>query len=109
MSKSEDKGRAQYNKARDAFTKLNTQDKATFVMEATFNTFGEAFKDAGKTFSDVIEKVTSEDFFDDFTFGGEADGPAADEKKESGASNGRKRKGSTTSSTSKSKKKKDGN
>lgn len=68
MSKTESKGRAEYEKARDAFTKLTMQDKAAFVMEATFSTFGEAFKDAGQQFADVIEKVSSDDFFKGFAW-----------------------------------------
>ncbi len=102
MSKTESKGRAQYEKAREAFTKLDMQDKAAFVMEATFSTFGEAFKDAGQQFADVIEKVSSDDFFSGFAWecGDErTEEKAADEK----PSNGRKK--SRSSSASKKKKK----
>lgn len=108
MSKTETKGRAQYEKAREAFTKLDMQDKAAFVLEATFSTFGEAFKDAGKQFADVMEKVSSEDFFSGFgpcTDDAEdaAEEKASEEKAtEAKSSNGRKKSG--TRSTSKKKK-----
>ena len=106
MSKTETKGRAQYEKAREAFTKLDMQDKAAFVLEATFSTFGEAFKDAGKQFADVMEKVSSEDFFSGFGPCTDDAEEAAEEKaKEEKPSNGRKKPGSR--STSKKKKDED--
>lgn len=99
MSKTETKDRAQYEKAREAFTELDMQDKAAFVLEATFSTFGEAFKDAGQQFADVIEKVSSEDFCSGFTWEGSAETAETDEK----PSNGRKKSASRAST----KKKKD--
>lgn len=95
MSKTESKGRAQYEKAREAFTKLDMQDKAAFVLEATFSTFGEAFKDAGQTFSEVMDKVASEDFFSSFSSGSNEEEEVVEEKPKA------------KSSSSKSKKKKD--
>ena len=93
MSKTESKGRAQYEKAREAFTKLDMQDKAAFVMEATFSTFGEAFKAAGQQFAEVFEKVTADDFFSGFAWesGDESTEEEATDKK---PSNGRKKSGS---------------
>lgn len=107
MSKAETKGRAAYEKAREAFTELDMQDKAAFVLEATFSTFGEAFKDAGQQFADVIEKVTDEDFFDAFAWQRKEDADSASEEKakDEKASNGRKKSGARA--TSKKKKDKD--
>jgi len=104
MSKTEPKGRVQYEKAREAFTKLDMQDKAAFVLEATFSTFGEAFKDAGRQFADVIEKVTDEDFFSGFGSCNDDAEEATEEKAtKQKPSNGRKK--SDSRSTSKKKKK----
>ena len=106
MSKTEPKGRAQYEKAREAFTKLDMQDKAAFVLEATFSTFGEAFKDAGQQFADVMEKVTADDFFSGFGSSDEGAEEASKEKStKQNPSNGRKKSGSH--STSKKKKDED--
>jgi len=108
MSKTETKGRAQYEKAREAFTKLDMQDKAAFVLEATFSTFGEAFKDAGQQFADVMEKVSSEDFFSGFgPCNGDAEEATEEKAKEEKPSNGLKKPGSR--STSKKKKDEDAN
>ena len=105
MSETETKGRAEYEKTREAFRKLDMQDKAAFVMEATFSTFGEAFKDAGQQFADVIEKVTAEDFFSGFAWECREDADSASQKKatKEKPSNGRK----NSSSRPASKKKKD--
>ena len=96
MSKTENRDRAQYEKAREAFTKLDVQDKAAFVLEATFSTFGEAFRDAGQQFADVMEKVTAEDFFKGFGSSEEAkegsEGPSANGKKKAGGSSSSKKK-----------------
>ena len=102
MSKTEPKGRAQYEKAREAFTKLDMQDKAAFVLEATFSTFGEAFKDAGQQFADVMEKASFEDFFSGFGPWDEDAEEASEEKAtEQKPSNGRKKSGSRSSSKKK--------
>ncbi len=103
MSKTESKGRAEYEKAREAFTKLDMQDKAAFVMEATFSTFGEAFKDAGQQFADVIEKVSSEDFFKGFAWECGPDSDSEEEATKKKSSNGAKPSASRPST----KKKKD--
>jgi hypothetical protein len=54
-----------YEQVREAFAKLETQDKAAFVLEATFDTFGQALRDVGQTVGDAVEKMGKEDFFDD--------------------------------------------
>ena len=103
MSKEEARDRAPYNKAREAFKKLEMQDKAAFVLEATFSTFGEAFTEAGQQFADVVENVTSEDFFSAFSWetapGSDADG---EEK------SGRTKKKASPKSTAKKAKEEDG-
>lgn len=92
MSETETKGRAAYEKAREAFTNLEIQDKAAFVVEATLSTFGEAFKDAGRQFAEVIEKVSSEDFFKGFAW--ECGADSAEQK----SSNGPRKPGSRSTS-----------
>ena len=72
-----------YAQVREAFARLQTQDKAAFVLEATFDTVGQALHDVGQSVGDAIEALGREDFFDDLFRrrgpGGGADGPGAAE------------------------------
>jgi len=65
MKETETKTDPRYAHVREAFSKLEAQDKAAFVLEATFDTLGHALRDVGQQVGDVIEKVGKEDFFDD--------------------------------------------
>ncbi|CAN5514986.1 hypothetical protein BH23BAC4_BH23BAC4_07850 [soil metagenome] len=55
--------KAAYEQARAAFEDLGTEDKTAFAVEAAFNAFGTAVKDAGRALADVIERVQKEDFW----------------------------------------------
>lgn len=52
------------NDARDAFRSLSTPDKAMFLIEASFNTLGEAIRDAAEQVSDVLESLDADDIFE---------------------------------------------
>lgn len=65
MNETETQADPRYEHVREAFAKLETQDKAAFVLEATFDTVGQALRDVGQSVGDVIEKMGKEDFFDD--------------------------------------------
>ncbi|HLT47520.1 MAG TPA: hypothetical protein VK002_09860 [Rubricoccaceae bacterium] len=65
MNETEAKTDPRYEHVREAFARLDTQDKAAFVLEATFETVGQALRDVGQSVGDVIEKVGREDFFED--------------------------------------------
>ncbi len=101
MSETETRDRAGYDKTREAFRKLDMQDKAAFVLEATFSTFGEAFKDAGQQFADVVEKVSSEDFFKGFAWECGPDTESEDDATKEKPSNGAKPSGSRPSARKK--------
>ena len=66
MKESETQTDPRYSHVRDAFSKLDTQDKAAFVLEATFDTLGQALHDVGKSVGDAVDRMGREDFFDDF-------------------------------------------
>lgn len=54
---------SRFNDVRDAFKPLSTPDKATFVIEATFNTLGEAIRDAATQFGEAMESFDVEEVF----------------------------------------------
>ena len=76
MKETETKTDPRYEHVREAFSRLETQDKAAFVLEATFDTVGQALRDVGQQVGDALEKVGKEDFFDDL-FGRRAAEPEA--------------------------------
>ena len=88
MNETDPRTDPRYQQVRDAFAKLETQDKAAFVLEATFDTVGQALRDVGQSVGDVIEKMSSEDFFDDLFRRPAADSetPGATEPPTTGAS-----------------------
>lgn len=53
-------------KARDAFADLPTPEKTAFVIEATFQTIGEALRETGQRLADVINEFDPESFFRGF-------------------------------------------
>ena len=52
------------SRARDAFADLPTPEKTAFVIEATFQTIGEALRETGQRLADVINEFDPESFFD---------------------------------------------
>lgn len=52
--------RAEFEEARSAFDKLDTQDKVAFVMEAALTTLGKAAEKGGRALADVLEKMAAE-------------------------------------------------
>ena len=103
MKETETRTDPRYADAREAFARLDTQDKAAFVLEATFDTVGQALRDVGQGVGDVLEKVGKEDFFDDLfrrarsPEAASAPGPAAPPP--SGTRTTGSRKGTTTPGT----------
>jgi predicted butyrate kinase (DUF1464 family) len=65
MKETETQAERGYEQVREAFAKLDTQDKAAFVLEATFDTIGQALHDVGQSVGDAIERLGKEDFFED--------------------------------------------
>jgi hypothetical protein len=65
MKETETRTDPRYAHAREAFARLDTQDKAAFVLEATFDTVGQALRDVGQTVGDALDGLGREDFFDD--------------------------------------------
>jgi hypothetical protein len=78
MKQTETQADPRYERVREAFAKLDTQDKAAFVLEATFDTVGQALHDAGQAVGDAVERLGKEDFFDDL-FGKKPGTPGAAE------------------------------
>jgi hypothetical protein len=62
MPEDREDARKQYSKTRAEFEKLETQDKTTFVVEATFTTIGQAIEETGRQFADVLERAANFDF-----------------------------------------------
>lgn len=52
-----------FERVREAFAELNTFDKSAFVVEAAFETIGEAVGEAGRSLSDMIESLDIERWF----------------------------------------------
>ncbi|MDX1421176.1 MAG: hypothetical protein R3181_14520 [Rubricoccaceae bacterium] len=65
MKETETKTDPRYEHVREAFARLETQDKAAFVLEATFDTMGQALRDVGQSVGDTLEMMGREDFFSD--------------------------------------------
>ncbi|MDX1532014.1 MAG: hypothetical protein R3362_10860 [Rhodothermales bacterium] len=55
MPNDRDAAREQYRKTRAEFEKMEAQDKAAFVLEATFSTVGRALEETGRRIADVLE------------------------------------------------------
>lgn len=49
-----------FQEARSAFDKLNTQDKVSFVVEATFAAVGQAIEETGRHLTSLMDDVTEE-------------------------------------------------
>lgn len=49
--------------ARAAFDKLDTTEKTSFILEATFNTIGQALEETGRRVADVVESFDLDDLF----------------------------------------------
>lgn len=52
-----------FDRVRDAFAELPTSDKTAFIVEATFETIGEALGETGRHLSDFIESMDIESWF----------------------------------------------
>lgn len=63
MTDTDSRTRAQYEKVRDEFAHLDTQDKTAFVLEATFSTIGEALKETGQHMATLFEQISKDDFW----------------------------------------------
>ena len=85
MKETDPRTRAQYEKVRDEFAHLGIQDKTAFVLEATFDTLGEVVREAGKTVSDLFERVSKDDFWTPPTAADEASSAEASEAEASEA------------------------
>ena len=83
MNDSDTRSRAQYEKVRDEFAHLGTQDKTAFVLEATFATIGEAIRETGQHMADLFERVSKDDFWTPPTADEEAPEPPPAPKKTS--------------------------
>lgn len=57
MQQAREDARRPYERARDEFEKLETKDKAAFVLEATFATLGQALEDVGRVAAEVFEQA----------------------------------------------------
>lgn len=60
MTNARSSERAEFEEARSAFEKLDTQDKVAFVMEAALTTLGKAAEKGGRALADVLEKMAAE-------------------------------------------------
>lgn len=50
----------QYNKTREDFDRMNLEDRAAFLIEATFSTAAEAIDRAGQELADFVEDLDRE-------------------------------------------------
>ena len=70
-----DSTRPPFDDVRAAFERLATPDKAAFVLEATFETIGQAITETGRRVSDAVSSLDLDALFRmDGTSGGPASG-----------------------------------
>lgn len=60
MPKNQSAARDPFEKVRAAFEKMETKDKAAFVVEAAFTTAGEAIELAGRGLADLFEDLADD-------------------------------------------------
>ncbi|MEM6326689.1 MAG: hypothetical protein AAF791_06170 [Bacteroidota bacterium] len=65
------------SKARDAFADLPTPEKTAFVIEATFQTIGQAIRETGQHLADILTDFDPETFFRTHHEDAEAPSPAS--------------------------------
>lgn len=63
MTKKNSSPGSRFKDLHDAFNNLSTPDKAAFVIEATFDTIGQALQETGRHVSDAFESLEKEDWF----------------------------------------------
>ena len=57
--------RPSFDDVRSAFDRLGTSDKAAFVLEATFDTIGQAVAETGRRVADAVSSLDLDGFFRD--------------------------------------------
>ena len=57
--------RPAFDDVRSAFDRLGTSDKAAFVLEATFDTIGQAVAETGRRVADAVSSLDLDGFFRD--------------------------------------------
>ena len=57
------KARPEYSAAREAFEKLESAEKAAFLLESAFGAAGELVAEAARAVADVVERAGQSDFW----------------------------------------------